>query len=152
MTTELDLDLQPAGDAFETVFRLPDEMPDDIRAMHSEMITRMRNESRAVSAGTNVLILIERMAWFYASMKNQELHPTDEPLSMTKLKELSEFWLKMHAEYNRLITSAESRSRLALLEAVQEMLDDSLVALNNEPEKQQKLRMAWAAGFEKLGL
>ncbi len=151
--TELDIDLQPNGEGFDAAFRLPNDFPEDLRALHTEMITRMRNESRAVSAGTNVLVLIERMTWFYVSMKRQELYPeTGEELSLADLQKLNDFWLKMHAEYNKLITSAESRSRVAMLMAVQEILADSLEHLEDQPEKQRALQEMWAARFHELGV
>jgi hypothetical protein len=147
--TELDLDLQPNGDSFDAVFRLPETFPEDLRAVHTEMITRMRNESRAVSAGTNVLILIERMAWFYVQMKYSELY--GEPLSLKELKEVNDFWLKMHSEYNKLITSAESRSRIAMLEAIQDVVS-GIIGKIDDPAKKYEAQSQLRAEFEKLGV
>lgn len=150
--TELDLDLS-TDDAFErTAYRLPDDIPVDMRALHKEIITRLRNESRAVSVGTNIQILIERMAWFYIWMKNAELHPEGDPLTAKELMELNKFWLAMHSEYNKLITSAESKSRIALLQSVQDILRSSLALLDEQPEKKLQLQESWRAQFEELGL
>lgn len=148
--TELDLDL-PSDDAFDTAYELPEEFPEDIRALHTEIITRLRNESRAVSVGTNIQMLIERMAYFYVWQKNAELHPVAEPLTGKELMELTKFWLAMHAEYNKLITSAESKSRIALLESVQDILSASLSKVT-DPEQKRELLAVWSERFEELGI
>lgn len=148
--TELDLDLEPTGDAFEAAYALPADLPDDLRALHAEIITALRNESRAVSVGTNVKMLVERMAYFYIAMKYRELTAA-EPLSLKEQKEMLDFWLKIHSEYNRLITSAESKSRVALLESVMEVLRDSLSEIE-DPEKQMALQATWRKRFGELGI
>jgi hypothetical protein len=134
--TELDPTVPPAGDAFEAAYRLPENFPEQWRALHEEIITRLRNESRAVSMSTNMFMLIERMAYFYVGMKIREAD-SEVPFSLKEQKEMLDFWLKMHAEFNKGIASTESKSRTTLLVEVQNVLRQSMKLIKDPLEKQQ---------------
>lgn len=148
--TELDLDLEPNGDAFEAAYALPEDLPDNLRALHAEIIVTLRNESRAVSVGMNVKMLVERMAYFYVAMKYRELNAA-EPMSLKEQKEMLDFWLKIHDQYNKLITSAEGKSRIALLSTVMDILRESLNEID-DPEQRVALQTNWQSRFAEIGL
>lgn len=147
--TELHPDLREEGDElFEQLSSLPAEIPESLRAIHSELIVRMRNEARAVSMSTIQRMLMERIAYFYIAMKWRET-ASPEPLSLKEQKEMLDFWIKMTTEFNKLLNATESKSRSTLLAEVELILRESAKKLE-DPEKRRELTNYWSAEFARI--
>jgi hypothetical protein len=148
--TELDPTIQPVGEAFEAAYRLPEHFPEDFRALHTEILTRLRNEARAVPMSTNMLMLIERMTHFYVAMKIREAD-SEVPFSLKEQKEMLDFWLKMVVEFNKGIASSESKARTTLLVEVQNVLRQSLKKVH-DPEVRRALSIEWNEEFARIDI
>jgi hypothetical protein len=150
MKTETDPTLAPVGDAFEAAYQLPAGFPEEFRALHAEILTRLRNESRAVPMNTNMLMLIERMTHFYVAMKIREAE-ADVPFSLKEQKEMLDFWLKMVVEFNKGIAASESKARTTLLVEVQNVLRQSLKRVK-DPELRRELASEWNEEFARIDI
>jgi len=148
--TELDPTLPSVGEAFEAAYRLPESFPDEFRALHEEIITRLRNEARAVPMSTNMYMLIERMTHFYVAMKIREAD-ADTPFSLKEQKEMLDFWLKMVVEFNKGIASSESKTRTTLLVEIQNVLRQSLKKVK-DPEVRRALSQEWNEEFARIDI
>lgn len=148
--TELDPSVSPAGDAFEAAYQLPPGFPEEFRALHREILTRLRNEARAVPMNTNMLMLIERMTHFYVAMKIREAD-AEVAFSLKEQKEMLDFWLKMVVEFNKGIASSESKSRTTLLVEVQNVLRNSLKKVKDQ-KLARDLSMEWNEEFARIDI
>lgn len=148
MSTELHPDLQPDSEFYSPLYQLPDEIPENLREIHGDLITRMRNEARAVPMGVIQTLLMERIAFFYIAMKWRELS-ADNRLSLKEQKEYLDFFVKMTSEFNKLITSSESKSRTALLIEIQNILRSSLKEVP-DLELKRKLNSIWSEEFARI--
>ena len=138
------------GDAFEAAFALPDNLPQNLRDLHAEILASLRNEARAVSMQTTQKMLMERMTYFYVAMKWRELE-AEVPMSLKEQKEMLDFWLKMIVEFNKLLTASESKSRTTLLVEVQNVLRQSLKKIQ-DPELRRDLAMEWNEEFARIDI
>lgn len=147
--TELHPDLRDeSDDIFVELSRLPAEIPENLRAIHADLIVRMRNEARAVSMSTIQRLLMERIAYFYIAMKWRETD-AETPLSLKEQKEMLDFWIKMTNEFNKLLNATESKSRSTLLAEVELILRESAKKLE-DPEKRRELTNYWSAEFARI--
>jgi hypothetical protein len=130
--TELDPDLPPIDDALAAAFTLPAGTDNHWVELHEEIVTRMRNESRAVPMGTVQHLLLSNIAWFFVSMKMR----ADEGMPLKEQKEMMDAWLKMTIEFNRLLTASQDKARTTILVEVQNVLRQGLKIVKDPVEKQ----------------
>lgn len=148
--TELDPTIPPLGEAFEAAYTLPGDFPESLRVLHTEILTRLRNESRAVPMNTVQTMLVERMAYFYVAMKYREM-TAEIPFSLKEQKEMSDFWLKMTDVFLKGIATSESKSRTTLLVEVQNILRQSLKKVP-DAELKRVLAQEWNAEFARIDI
>lgn len=148
--TELDPDVAPAGEAFEAAYNLPSSFPADMRALHTEILTSLRNESRALPMSTSLRMLTERMAYFYVAMKWRE-SDADSPLGLKEQKEMLDFWLKIMVEFNKLINASQDKARTTLLVEIQNILRQSLKNVS-VPDDRKKLAREWSEEFARINV
>lgn len=146
--TDIDPDLAPDGDAFAAAYELPEGFPDSLRELHTEILNRMRNESRAVPMNTVQRMLVERIAYFYVAMKHRETQ-AEVSFSLKEQKEMLDFWLKMTVEFNRLLSTSQDKARTTLLVEVQNVLRNSLKKVP-DAELRQALALEWNNEFARI--
>lgn len=150
--TELDPDVQPGGDAFEAAYNLPADFPENMKALHTEILTKLRNEARAIPMSTTMYMLIERMTHFYVAMKVRESQ-SDTPFSLKEQKEMLDFWLKMLVEFNKNVAAASDRAKSSLLLEVQNVLKSSLkLVRKKDPELAKELGLTWSEDFARMDI
>lgn len=148
--TALAPDVRPLDNTLEAALALPEEVPEDLRAMHDELMTRMRNEARTVSMGTIQLLLIDRITYWFTMMK---LGERNRETSIREAKDMLDFWLKATTEFNRMLQASESKSRTTVLVEVQNILRHSAKEIAKEsPSLAQSVTMYWNEEFARIDL
>lgn len=146
--TVLDPDLAPTGEALEGAFALPDHLPEEYHALHTEILNRLRNEARAVSMSTVQTLIMERIAYFYVVMKYKE---STSEIGLKEQKEMLDFWLKTTTEFNKMLQASESKSRTTLLVEVQNVLRGSLKHVK-DPDTARLLSQQWSEEFARIDI
>lgn len=144
--TELDPDLAPVGDALATAWKLPDEFPAEYHTLHQEVLTRLRNEARAVSMSTVQSLIMERIAYFYVAMKYKE---STSEIGLKEQKEMLDFWLKTTTEFNRMLQASENKSKTTFLVEIHNILRNSLKQVP-DPEIRRLLSSTWNEEFARI--
>lgn len=144
--TELDPDLPADGDALEAAFELPEDLPKKYHDLHTEILTRLRNEARTVSMNMVQTLIMERIAYFFVIMKFKE---STSEIGLKEQKETLEFWLKTSVEFNRMLQASEAKSRTTYLVEIQNILRHSLKKVS-DPETRRALAMEWNEEFARI--
>ena len=153
MNEELDtsnLDAVPA-DSLDGIFVLPDDLANDPRILewYTEMVTRLRREAQGVPMKTAQYTLMERIAYFYANMRYQELNNPN--MTAREKMQYIDAWQKMLDQFNRMLEKHNDKLMAETLLKVQEILANRLPIVS-DPGDRASLRRALAEDFANLDL
>lgn len=139
----------PAND-LQAAFKLPEHIEADeiLAELFTNMVTRLRREAEGIPMSTVQQLLIERIASMYVQIRYMENTGFD---GVNKQKELNDYWLKLVAEFNRLLSSNDDKRREQLLYDVQNVVMESLKLISNDEERRD-IRRALTEGFTKLNV
>lgn len=141
----------PPADSLDGIFVLPEELANDPRilAWHTEMVRRLRNEAQGVPMKTAQFTLLERIAYFYAHMRYQELNNPN--MTAREKMQYITAWQTMLDQFNRMLEKHNDKLMAETLLKVQEILTNRL-ALVSDPIDRASLRRALAEDFANLDL
>lgn len=141
--------VMPAND-LQAAFKLPEHIEADeiLAELFTNMVTRLRREAEGIPMSTVQQLLIERIASMYVQIRYMENTGFD---GVNKQKELNDYWLKLVAEFNRLLSSNDDKRREQLLYDVQNVVMESLKLISNDEERRD-IRRALTEGFTKLNV
>jgi len=122
-------------DAMEDIFVLPEELASDERIVrwHSEMVARLRREAQGVPMKTAQYTLMERICYFYANMRFQELHNPD--MSQREKMQNMTAWQSMLDQFNRLLEKHNDKVVNEMLIKVHDILMKSLPIVTDDKER-----------------
>lgn len=122
-------------DAMEDIFVLPESLTQDERIVrwHSEMVTRLRREAQGVPMKTAQYTLMERICYFYANMRYQELH-NPEMSQREKMQNMTA-WQSMLEQFNKLLEKHNDKIVNEMLIKVQDILFNSLSIITDDRER-----------------
>lgn len=134
----------------QAAFKLPDHVEADelLAGVFDEMVIRLRREAEGIPMSTVQQLLIERIASMYVQIRYMEKTGFD---GVNKQKELNDYWLKLVAEFNRLLSSNDDKRREQLLLDVQNVVMESLKLISDDEER-RAIRRALTEGFTKLNV
>ncbi len=142
-------------DDLDGAFELPDEINDPkLRNLYEVLVHRMRNEAKHLPMNTVQQLLIERIAYNYIVLRAKEAGKMGGFSTAVAQKDYNTFWLSMTAEFNRLLTKAEtmnSADRKSLLREVQTIIV-STVADVVDPHTRSDLLDKFATAFQDAGI
>lgn len=147
--------LNPLDDAplnqLEDIFVLPEELASDerIARWHAEMVRRLRDEAQGVTMKTAQYTLMERIAYFYANMRYQELHNPD--ISLRERMQNMTAWQSMLDMFNRMLEKNNDKLVNELSLKIQAILQERLQIISNKDERTQ-MRRALAEDFAAMNL
>jgi len=134
----------------DAAFDLPerfDANPEMVE-LYSTVVSNLRSEARGIPMNTVQTLLLERIAFYYVSLKMAE---RDGELTPTQLKDLTKFWLDMTVEFNKQLAAGHEKLREALLMQISEMVMEKLSFIPDRDTKTQ-LVLALKEGFAEMGL
>lgn len=153
MTDEIftdSLDEAPV-DALEDIFVLPEDIQSDARIVrwHTEMVERLKREAQGVPMKTAQYTLMERISFFYAYMRYQELHNPDMS-SREKMANMTA-WQSMLDMFNRMLEKHNDKVLRETILEVQAILKDALPIVSDTKERAD-LRRHLGERFANIGL
>lgn len=141
----------PPANALDGIFVLPEEISDNalIRGWYEEMVTQLRREAQGIPMQVLQFTLMERIAYFYANMRYQEIMNP----GMTNRERMSNIdaWQKMIDQFNRLLEKHNDKVVNEVLVKVQNVLLEGL-PLVTDPAERQALRRFYGEAFAKENL
>lgn len=145
-----DLDAPPAN-PLDSIFVLPETLSSDpqIRGWYEEMVRQLRTEAQGIPMKAAQYTLMERIAYFYANMRYQEMHNSE--LTDRQRQSNIETWQKMLDQFNRLLEKHNDKLLNELILRVQEILKEHLSLITN-PTERAALRRAYAEEFANMNL
>lgn len=128
------LDDAPA-DAMEDIFVLPETMANDprIARWYEEMVARLRREAQGVPMKTAQYTLMERIAYFYAVARYNELTMINQ--TARDVRENNAAWLSMLDQFNRLLEKHNDKVVNEMIMEIQKILHDSLSIITDDRER-----------------
>lgn len=153
MTEEIDIrDLDaPPVNPLDSIFVLPAHIAEDpqIRGWYDEMTTQLRREAQGIPMKSGQYTLMERVAYFYANMRYQELHNPD----MTERQRQSNInnWQSALDQFNRLLEKHNDKVVNEMLLKVQEILKEALPIIS-DPKERANLRRRLHEDFASIDL
>lgn len=144
-------DRSVSRDALEDAFELPPSVASDPRlsALYNEVVANLRREARGIPMNTVQTLLLERIAYYYVTLKSAEWNGSVTPL---QLKDLTKFWLDMTTEFNKQLASGHEKLRDALLLSISEMVMQAITTTVTNGDDRKNLVMAIQEGFAEMGL
>lgn len=138
-------------------YALPDFVPEELQVLHSELVSRLREEARHIPhMGTIAELLIERIAFNYILLRYKE-GATDDNARVgftheRNQKEFNTFWLTMTQEFNKLTRGTMEAAEMRDL--VVNQVSDAMAAVLSEmePGLAADLRTRLTQAFEAAGL
>lgn len=148
--TDSPLDAAPA-DGLERAFRLPEHIAadEDLSALYTEMVSRLRSESLGIPMHTAQEILLERIATKYVLIKYRE-QVGWAGLGVNGEKDANQQWLEMVKEWNRVLAQGHEQLREAVLSQAEKIALDA-ISLLEDPDDRQKLRRHFKERFAAIG-
>jgi len=145
-----DLDAAPAN-PLDGIFVLPGHIAADplIQGWYDEMVRQLRREAEGIPMKAAQFTLMERIAYFYANMRYQELNDPD--MSDRQRQANISTWQTMLDQFNRLLEKHNDKLMNEMVLKVQEILKNRL-ALISDPSERAALRRAYAEDFANLDL
>lgn len=117
--------------------------------LYSEIVTRLRNESRGIPMHTAQEILLERIATKYIFIKYRESTGW-AGLGVNAEKEANQQWLDMLKEWNRVLSQGHEQLRDAILRESEQIAIEA-VNLVDDAETRQRLRRHFKERFAAIG-
>lgn len=137
-------------DTLASAFDLPDRFQGDefLRDLYDEIVTNLRAEARGIPMNTVQTLLLERISYYYVSLKEAE---RSGQISPSQMKDLTKFWLDMTTEFNRQLAAGHEKLREALLSQISEMVMERIMEI---PDREIKttLVLSLKEGFAEMGL
>lgn len=143
------LEVMPAN-KLQAAYVLPEYLQEDLDSaeLFDEVISRLRRETEGIPMSTVQQLLIERIASMYVQIRYMEKTGFD---GVNKQKELNDYWLKLVAEFNKLLTNHDDKRREQLLLDVQTVVLNAIKLISNEEER-RSVRRALTEGFTTLNV
>ena len=131
------------------IFELPDHISNEnLRTAYEVIVARMRRESRHVPMTTVQQLLIERIAYNYVILRNNE---NEQAFAHTTAqKDFNSFWLSMTHEFNSLVRITDAEYRDTLLKHVGKVIRDALI--EEFPEAAGAIQLRLSQEFARVGL
>lgn len=146
----MDSPLDEPLDELASAFTLPDYLAEDdeLVALHEEIVRRLRREAAGLPMKTAHMLLIERIATFYITIRYKE---NNDSFRGYQQKEFNAYWLSLTQEFNRVLQANDEKLREAMLLEVQDIVTKA-VGLISDATDRQNVRRQLAEGFAGLGV
>lgn len=141
----------PPVNGLDSIFVLPASLAEDarIRAWYEEMVTQLRREAAGIPMKSAQYTLMERIAYYYALMRYQELSEVE--VSERERAAVREAWQKMIDQFNRLLEKHNDKLLNEMLVKVQNILFEHLPIVTDERDR-KSLRRAYVEAFASIEL
>ena len=135
-----DLDSPPTN-GLEGIFVLPPHLATGdprITGWYNEMVRQLRSEAAGIPMQSSQYTLMERIAFTYAYMRNQEFN--NENLTGRDRQALQDSWQKMLDQFNRLLEKHNDKVVNEMLVKVLDILKEGLPLVKDEVQRQSLSR------------
>jgi hypothetical protein len=131
-------------------FRLPSFIAEnpELADLFDVTVTRLRSEASGLPMNTVQLMLMERIATFYVTIKYRE--DANEWSGVNQQKEFNAYWLSLTTEFNNILQKNDDSLRQAMLLEIQSVVMDAIKAID-DPEQRRKVRLSVAEGLAAIG-
>jgi hypothetical protein len=130
-------------DSLDIAFKLPEAITDpDLRTLYEIIVVRMRREAEHLPMNTVQQLLIERIAYNYIILRDNENNNTFA--HTTAQKDFNSFWLNMTKEFNLALRTTDVDFREALLAQVADVIESTLSEVDSDTAKDLREKMASA--------
>lgn len=138
-------------DGLQIAFRVPASIEHDVEltALHGEIVKRLRREAQGLPMKTVQLLLIERIAFTYVDMIQNER--TGVLRTARDKKEAYTSWVTMTQEFNRLLEKHNDKLLNEVLIKVQAILAEALPTIS-DPEERRQVRRFLQESFAEIEL
>lgn len=129
------LDSAP-DDAFDAAFQLPEVIVNDasLRALHAEIVTRLRREAAGLPMSTVQNLILERLATLYVWIKYKE---RTGGFTDNQQKEFNKDWLDLAREFNKLLMAHQDKLREAMLIELQSIVIEGSKLIKDDEDRRQ---------------
>jgi hypothetical protein len=135
-------------DELAAAFELPEYIAEDevLSGLYHEIVLRLRREAAGLPMKTAHMLLIERIASFYVTIRYKENH---QEFRGYQQKEFNTYWLSLTQEFNKVLQANDEKLREAMLIEIQTIVSDTL-KLITDPADRQNVRRKLSEEFAKM--
>lgn len=135
-------------DELAAAFELPEYIAADetLAGLYHEIVLRLRREAAGLPMKTAHMLLIERIASFYVTIRYKENH---QEFRGYQQKEFNTYWLSLTQEFNKVLQANDEKLREAMLLEIQNIVSDTL-KLITDPNDRQNVRRKLSEEFAKM--
>lgn len=132
-------------------FRLPSFIQEDreLADLFETTVTRLRSEAAGLPMNTVQLMLMERIATFYVTIKWRE--DNNQWAGVSQQKDFNAYWLSLTSEFNTILQKNDDSLRQALLLEIQSAVMDAIKTIK-DPDDRRATTRALAESFAAIGV